>query len=69
MRTLKSDRNATEEQHDDVLEGPTHAEIEVRAYERYLERGSRPGGDVDDWLEAERELLQRKADQLAARRR
>ena len=31
-------------------------EIRLRAYEIYLERGEQPGRDVDDWLQAEREL-------------
>jgi hypothetical protein len=31
-------------------------EIKVRAYEIYLERGGLPGSDLDDWLQAEREL-------------
>jgi hypothetical protein len=31
-------------------------EIRVRAYEIYIERGGQPGHDVDDWLQAEREL-------------
>ena len=30
--------------------------VASRAYERFLERGSEHGHDVDDWLEAEREL-------------
>lgn len=37
---------------------PTHEAIEMRAYERYLARGREPGYEQDDWLEAERELLQ-----------
>lgn len=32
-------------------------DVEHRAYERFLERGRADGADVDDWLEAERELL------------
>ena len=38
---------------------PTTTEIDVRirAYELYLERGGVPGEEVDDWLQAERELL------------
>jgi hypothetical protein len=28
-----------------------------RAHEKYLERGSVPGGELEDWLSAERELL------------
>ncbi len=31
-------------------------EIKRRAYELYLERGEEPGRDLEDWLEAEREL-------------
>ena len=33
-------------------------EIRRRAYEIYLERGEQPGCDLDDWLQAERELQQ-----------
>jgi hypothetical protein len=35
---------------------PSHEEIERRANEIYLERGDRPGDELDDWLRAEREL-------------
>jgi hypothetical protein len=31
-------------------------EIKLRAYEIYLERGEEPGRDLEDWLQAEREL-------------
>ena len=31
-------------------------EIRRRAYEIYLERGEEPGRDLEDWLQAEREL-------------
>jgi len=31
-------------------------EIRHRAYEIYLERGEQPGLELDDWLQAEREL-------------
>ena len=34
----------------------TRAEIETRAYYRYVERGRLDGFDVDDWLAAEAEL-------------
>jgi hypothetical protein len=36
-----------------------HAEIAQRAYELYLERGCAAGEDLDDWLRAERELLEK----------
>jgi len=35
---------------------PNHDEIRLRAYEIYLERVGLPGNDLDDWLQAEREL-------------
>jgi hypothetical protein len=35
---------------------PSHEEIRLRAYEIYLERGGHPGNEMDDWLQAEREL-------------
>jgi hypothetical protein len=31
-------------------------DIGRRAYEIYLERGEQPGRELDDWLQAEREL-------------
>jgi hypothetical protein len=38
---------------------PTHAEVEFRAYQMYLDRGGEHGRDVEDWLKAERELLKK----------
>jgi len=32
------------------------AEIRRRAYEIYLQRGEQPGRELDDWVQAEREL-------------
>jgi hypothetical protein len=37
------------------------AEIARRAYELYLERGYVDGQDLDDWLAAERELVEKEA--------
>jgi hypothetical protein len=34
-------------------------EIRRRAFEIYLERGEQPGGELEDWLQAERELARR----------
>lgn len=34
----------------------THEEIASLAYRRYVERGRRDGGDLQDWLEAEKKL-------------
>jgi hypothetical protein len=36
----------------------TPERIEQRAYELYLERGGEAGGDLADWLAAERELTE-----------
>ena len=35
-----------------------HEQIELRAYEIYLQRGGADGTEVEDWLVAERELLE-----------
>jgi hypothetical protein len=35
---------------------PSQDEIAQRAYELYLQRGSVPGHETDDWLQAEAEL-------------
>lgn len=34
----------------------TEDDVRLRAYEIYLRRGDAPGNDIDDWLQAEREL-------------
>jgi hypothetical protein len=31
-------------------------DLRLRAYEIYLKRGSNPGDEMGDWLQAEREL-------------
>ena len=36
---------------------PTLEQIQVRAFEIYLERQGAPGNQIEDWLQAERELL------------
>ena len=36
----------------------TFEQIAVRAHQIYQERGDNPGSDLDDWLEAERQLNQ-----------
>ena len=39
------------------VDPPTSEEISLVAYAIYLEKGSRDGHDLDDWLEAERRLM------------
>jgi hypothetical protein len=36
---------------------PTQEEIALRAYHIYLERGGMPGNELEDWIEAERQLV------------
>jgi Protein of unknown function (DUF2934) len=38
---------------------PTKDEVAQRAYELFVSRGRTDGRDVEDWLEAERQLKQR----------
>jgi hypothetical protein len=40
---------------------PTSEEIAQRAYEIFQTRGGEPGHDLDDWLQAESELLRENA--------
>jgi hypothetical protein len=37
-----------------------HARISCRAYELYLQRASRDGHALEDWLDAEKEILDRE---------
>jgi hypothetical protein len=39
-----------------LLDSTREQEIRNRAYEIYLERGAQPGNELEDWLQAEREL-------------
>ena len=42
-----------------VPAAPIREEIELRAYQIYVERGGAHGQDVEDWLQAERELVEK----------
>ena len=64
--TLKGKRNENVELHASPIQphaedtsanpAPNHDEIRRRAYEIYLERGSLPGQELEDSLQAETEL-------------
>ena len=43
-------------QPDRLRPAASEQEIRRRAYEIYLERGAQPGCELEDWLQAEREL-------------
>jgi hypothetical protein len=52
--------NPTEKSQPETVSGvPTGEEIELRAYQIYIERGGAHGQDVDDWLQAESELAEK----------
>ncbi len=40
---------------------PLEERIRQRAYQRYIERGGQSGSDMEDWLTAEKEILQDEA--------
>ena len=44
------------EERERLLQSTREQEIRNRAYEIYLQRGAQPGYEVEDWLQAEREL-------------
>ena len=48
----------TKEKETSLPTSATFQQIVARAYQIYQERGDTPGSDVDDWLEAERQLNQ-----------
>ncbi len=39
-----------------AIQTPSLAEVQRRAYELYVKRGGGHGRDLEDWLEAERQL-------------
>lgn len=40
--------------------GDSQHSVQNRAYELYLKRGQEPGHELEDWLQAEREVSQRQ---------
>ena len=44
------------EEREVLLRSTREEEIRNRAYEIYLQRGAQPGCELEDWLQAEREL-------------
>jgi hypothetical protein len=44
---------------------PTQQEVAARAYQIYLDRGRQDGHAVDDWLQAEYELIQLPLGEIA----
>ena len=44
---------------------PTETQIQARAYEIFLGRGGQHGHEIDDWLQAEYELMQLPIEKIA----
>jgi hypothetical protein len=61
--------------HSDIVEeqrkknGPSPAQIRERAFEIHIEHGGIHGCDLDDWLQAERELLEKYKDKNRGKRK
>jgi Protein of unknown function (DUF2934) len=52
--------NPTEKSQPETVPGaPIREEIELRAYQIYIERGGGDGYEVEDWIQAERELVEK----------
>ena len=48
-----------------VVHPLVHEQIAARAYKIYMERGREDGHDLDDWLQAQYELLQMPVAKIA----
>jgi hypothetical protein len=59
---LKPEQPIAEAQAQGSLDSMHVERIRIRAYEVYLERGGEDGQDLDDWLQAERELTADQSD-------
>jgi outer membrane protein TolC len=56
----KKDNGAPQNAGDTTAATIDRDELAQRAYELYLARGGEDGRDIDDWLNAERELRDRR---------
>jgi hypothetical protein len=63
LETLKPRRSTSRTVVSDL---PSHEEISARAYALYEARGASHGDDLNDWLEAEHELLQEYSERVSA---
>jgi len=56
---MPTEKSSSESQPQTASGAPTREEIELRACQIYVERGGAHGQDVEDWLQAERELVEK----------
>jgi hypothetical protein len=54
--TDATERDTASEEREGLLHSSREQEIRNRAYEIYLQRGGQSGYELEDWLQAEREL-------------
>jgi hypothetical protein len=54
--STESQAETAVEEREGLPDSTREEEIRARAYEIYLQRGGQPGDEVEDWLQAEREL-------------
>lgn len=59
MPVLEREEGAPQYSGDTTAGNAERERIAERAYQLYMERGGSDGRDLDDWLEAERELARR----------
>ncbi len=60
MQTIsrKTSRKSQRRTVENILDALSlHDQIETRAYHIYVARGGEPGRDLEDWLQAEREIM------------
>jgi hypothetical protein len=55
-RTDPTQPETAVEEREGLLHSTREQEMRNRAYEIYLQRGGQPGYELEDWLQAEREL-------------
>ena len=55
-RTDPTQPEIAAEEREGLLHATREQEIRIRAYEICLQRGGQPGYELEDWLQAEREL-------------
>ena len=55
-RTDPAESESAVEEAEGLVHSAHEEQIRFRAYEIYLERGGQPGYELEDWLQAEREL-------------
>ena len=54
--TAPTQRGTAVEERERLVHSTREQEIRDRAYEIYLQRGAQPSHELEDWLQAEREL-------------